>query len=143
VDCALNREKFTAFVDEVVVDDGIVVDDLVARRQDKYLLLLPHPLSLRNQDLDVSQRLAGRIISSFVAQGYSLVLVGEGGRHLEGDPFGVGLLYKIDFINGWSVLFTEANLKVDALCEVDEFVSGAMFLGNFREHFKTGNPFLF
>jgi hypothetical protein len=39
------------------VGDGVVIDDLVARRQDEHLLVLPHAFALSDEDLDVSEGL--------------------------------------------------------------------------------------
>lgn len=47
--------------------DWVVVDDLVSRRHDKHLFFLVQSLTLSYQDLNVSQGLADRVVSSLIA----------------------------------------------------------------------------
>lgn len=115
---ALDMILDTSFVDEIVVDQGVVVDYFVAGRQNEDLFFFVHPFPFGDHDFNVGQGLTERVVSCFVAQGNIAVLFGEGLWVFEGDPFWVGLCQKVQFVDGGSVFFAVPNLQIEIVVEV-------------------------
>lgn len=120
----------TALEDQVAVHDRVVADYLIARRHNKHLLLFVHTLTLRLQDLNVRQRLANRLISRLVAETNARVPFGEGCGAFESNPLLGRLGDEVEFVDGRAVLFAKADVKVDAMGQIDYFVVGFVFFGN-------------
>lgn len=99
--------------------DRVVIDDLVPRRQDEHLLIVPHTLALSDEDLDVGEGFRGGVILRAVAQGESGVLLLEGGGHFDGEPVSSGVREEVEVAEGGAVLLAEVDGEVEGGREGD------------------------
>lgn len=88
----------------------VVVHDLVAGWQDENLLLLVDSFPFGDQDLQIGEGFAYRVVAGLVAEGEGAIAVGEGGGGFDGDPLVGRLGHEVDLVDGGPVLLAVADL---------------------------------